>query len=262
MRAFPKSDLGAPPSAAERKCARDRRRRDRRAGRHRRDPRRGSGRRRDPEACATDSLDAFGSCRLCLCEIEDARASRRRAPRPCRGHEGAHADRGARSPAARRRWSSTSPTTRSTATPARERPLRAAGHGRAGRLHAKNRYGDSRKTTLDEQGPSNPYFRSTPPVHRVLALRARLRGDPGHVRAHHPGTRLRVQGGGEPGPSFLESECVSCGACVQACPTGALMEKSVAELGQPARTRDHDVRLLRRRLLVPRRAEAARQSCA
>jgi formate dehydrogenase major subunit len=27
--------------------------------------------------------------------------------------------------------------------------------------------------------------------------------------------------------SFLESECVSCGACVQACPTGSLIEKSV-----------------------------------
>src|SRR5207344_511984 len=26
---------------------------------------------------------------------------------------------------------------------------------------------------------------------------------------------------------FLESECVSCGACVQACPTGSLIEKSV-----------------------------------
>jgi formate dehydrogenase major subunit len=35
---------------------------------------------------------------------------------------------------------------------------------------------------------------------------------------------------------FLESECVSCGACVQACPTAALTEKAVIETGQPARS--------------------------
>ncbi len=33
--------------------------------------------------------------------------------------------------------------------------------------------------------------------------------------------------------SFLASECVSCGACVQACPTATLTEKSVIEIGQP-----------------------------
>src|SRR3546814_6269332 len=32
--------------------------------------------------------------------------------------------------------------------------------------------------------------------------------------------------------SFLDSDCVSCGACVQACPTSTLMEKSVIEMGQ------------------------------
>ena len=32
---------------------------------------------------------------------------------------------------------------------------------------------------------------------------------------------------------FLTSECVSCGACVQACPTATLMEKTVVEMGQP-----------------------------
>ena len=31
--------------------------------------------------------------------------------------------------------------------------------------------------------------------------------------------------------SFLESECVSCGACVEACPTAALTEKSIIGLG-------------------------------
>ena len=33
-----------------------------------------------PKLCATDRLDAFGSCRLCLVEIDGARARRRRAP--------------------------------------------------------------------------------------------------------------------------------------------------------------------------------------
>ena len=34
----------------------------------------------------------------------------------------------------------------------------------------------------------------------------------------------------------MDSECVSCGACVQACPTATLQEKSVVELGMPTRT--------------------------
>ena len=34
----------------------------------------------------------------------------------------------------------------------------------------------------------------------------------------------------------MASECVSCGACVQACPTTALQEKTVIELGPPQRT--------------------------
>ena len=33
--------------------------------------------------------------------------------------------------------------------------------------------------------------------------------------------------------NFLDSECVSCGACVQACPTATLAEKSLYEVGQP-----------------------------
>jgi formate dehydrogenase major subunit len=38
------------------------------------------------------------------------------------------------------------------------------------------------------------------------------------------------------GVSFMESDCVSCGACVQACPTATLQEKSVIELGMPTRS--------------------------
>lgn len=34
----------------------------------------------------------------------------------------------------------------------------------------------------------------------------------------------------------MDSECVSCGACVQACPTSTLQEKSVVDLGMPTRS--------------------------
>src|SRR3546814_12348151 len=37
------------------------------------------------------------------------------------------------------------------------------------------------------------------------------------------------------GQDFLSSECVSCGACVQACPTASLIEKKVVETGTPDR---------------------------
>ena len=35
---------------------------------------------------------------------------------------------------------------------------------------------------------------------------------------------------------FASSNCVSCGACVKECPTGALMEKTITEQGPPERT--------------------------
>ena len=38
------------------------------------------------------------------------------------------------------------------------------------------------------------------------------------------------------GTDFLSSECVSCGACVQACPTSALQEHSIVQLGMPTRS--------------------------
>jgi formate dehydrogenase major subunit len=41
--------------------------------------------------------------------------------------------------------------------------------------------------------------------------------------------------------SFLESECVSCGACVQACPTGSLIEKSVLAAQQAEKPADRSV---------------------
>ena len=60
---------------------------------------------------------------------------------------------------------------------------------------------------------------------------------------------------------FLESECVSCGACVEACPTGALMEKSIIGPDWPrtaaAGGADH-LRVLRRGLRADRRSHGRR----
>ena len=36
--------------------------------------------------------------------------------------------------------------------------------------------------------------------------------------------------------NFLNSECVSCGACVQTCPTGSLIEKTIIEKGVPEKS--------------------------
>ena len=41
---------------------------------------------------------------------------------------------------------------------------------------------------------------------------------------------------GTAGDDFMASGCVSCGACVQACPTAMLQETSIAKFGTPERS--------------------------
>ena len=81
---------------------------------------------------------------------------------------------------------------------------------------------------------SNPYF-AFDPAQCIVCSRC--------VRAcdEQQGTlALTIQGRGfeskvaaSQDQPFMDSECVSCGACVGACPTGALMEKSMVALGPP-----------------------------
>src|SRR5690606_23662663 len=68
---------------------------------------------------------------------------------------------------------------------------------------------------------------------RCVRARDEIQG-PRALTLHGRGFEYKVAGSQD--DSFLESECVSCGACVAACPTTALTEKSMIALGRPERT--------------------------
>jgi formate dehydrogenase major subunit len=198
-----------------------------------------------PKLCATDMLDSFGSCRVCLVEIE----GRGGTPASC-----------------------TTPVAEGlvvkTQTERLEKIRRGvmelyisdhplgwdAEAGLPGSEFDKvaksiglteNRYGlDGRNHVAPGNGSlnidyiardeSNPYFtydasqcivcsrcvRACEEVQGTYALTIIGRGFESRVAA----------GISE---NFIDSECVSCGACVQACPTDALREKSVLQMGRP-----------------------------
>ena len=188
-----------------------------------------------PKLCATDMLEAFGSCRLCLVEIE----GRKGYPASCTTLvEPAMKVSTQTSRLARLRrgvmelYISDHPLDCLTCPANGNCELQEM----AGVVGLREvRYGYDGANHLDaDTDASNPYF-SFDPSKCIVCSRC--------VRAcdEIQGTfALTVDGRGfasviMPGPTgnFLESECVSCGACVQACPTATLMEKSIAEAGQP-----------------------------
>jgi formate dehydrogenase major subunit len=193
--------------------------------------------RRIPKLCATDSLEAFGSCRLCLVEIE----GRRGFPASCT----TPAEAGMK---VRTQSSKLADLRRGVMELyISDHPLDcltcpANGHcelqDMAGAVGLREvRYGyegaNHLSTPKDE---SNPYFTFDPSKCIVCSRCVRACGEVQGTFA------LTIDGRGfaskiSPGQNqdFMDSECVSCGACVQACPTATLMEKSIYELGQPDR---------------------------
>jgi formate dehydrogenase major subunit len=194
---------------------------------------------RVPKLCATDSLEAFGSCRLCLVEIE----GRKGYPASCTTTVAPGMKVRTQTPklADLRRgvmelYISDHPLDCLTCSAngncelqdmAGVVGLREVRYGYEGENHLKA-----------EKDNSNPYF-SFDPSKCIVCSRC--------VRACEEvqGTfALTIDGRGfasmvspSENQPFMESECVSCGACVQACPTATLMEKSVIEMGQA----DHSV---------------------
>ncbi len=191
-----------------------------------------------PKLCATDSVKSFGSCRLCLVEID----GRKGTPASC-----------------------TTPVEPGmivrTQTPhlAKLRKgvmelyisdhlldcLTCAANGdcelqdQAGAVGLRDVRYDVQADHLGQaKDHSNPYFdfdpskciacsrciRACDEVQGTLALTMEGRGFESKISA------------GLASDNFLGSECVSCGACVQACPTATLVEKKVVEVGTPDRS--------------------------
>ena len=157
-----------------------------------------------PKLCATDSIEAFGSCRLCLVEIEGRDGTPASCTTPVADGLVVHtqiaapeADPPRRDGALHLRPSARLPDLR------RQRRLRAAGHGRRrrparralrlrGRQPRVRQAGRQGQRRLDAEGREQPllHLRSLQ-VHRLQSLRARLRGGAGHLRADHLRPRLR-----------------------------------------------------------------------
>ncbi len=189
-----------------------------------------------PKLCATDSLAAFGQ----LPALPRRGRGRHGDPRLVhdalhRRHGRRHPDRAGPGPAPQRHGALPLRPPRRTATAAPAAPARCRrSPGETG--VAEVRYGLAGAHHLDEAPDrSNPYFDYDPAACIVCSRCVRACGEVQGTFA------LTVEGRGfdsrvtTGGPDFLHSECVSCGACVQACPTDALTERSVVELGMPTR---------------------------
>ena len=190
-----------------------------------------------PKLCATDIVESFGSCRLCLVEVE----GRIGYPASC-----------------------TTPVAEGMVVRTQTDRLKQLRRGvmelyisdhpldcltcaangdcelqeQAGAVGLRDvRYGYDGATNMGRaKDQSNPYFdfdpnkcivcsrcvRACEEVQGTFALTIENKGFESRVSASQS-------------EDFLGSECVSCGACVQACPTASLMEKTVAEAGTPDR---------------------------
>ena len=188
-----------------------------------------------PKLCASDSLEPFGSCRLCLVEIN----GRRGTPASCTtlAEDGMVVSTQTPKLAKLRRgvmelYISDHPLTCLTCSANGDCELQDM----AGAVGLREvRYGYEGENHLNAPtDASNPYFtfesskcivcnrcvRACEEVQGTFALTIEGRGFGSKVS---PG-----------GTDFFGSECVSCGACVQACPTATLNEKSVIAMASPS----------------------------
>ena len=203
-----------------------------------------------PKLCASDNMAAFGSCRLCVVEIEGRRGTPASCTTPVAEGMVVHTQSSKIRKLRRgvmELYISDHPLDCLTCSANGDCELQdmAGAVGlrdvryEAGENHfaARNTSGEANPQWLPKDD-SNPYFsydpskcivcsrcvRACEEVQGTFALTIEGRGWDSRVSA------------GAASDDFLSSDCVSCGACVQACPTATLQEKSVIEMGTPDRS--------------------------
>jgi formate dehydrogenase major subunit len=188
-----------------------------------------------PKLCATDTLKAFGSCRLCLVEID----GRKGYPASCTTEVAAGMKIRTQSEALAKLRRGVVELYVS------DHPLDCDGCPADKHCELQDAAALTGVTTQTRYGAggahhagapcdtSNPYFafdpnlciacsrcvRACEEVQGTYALTISGRGFASRVAASN-------------NQNFLESECVSCGACVESCPTAALSEKNLASIGR------------------------------
>ncbi len=194
-----------------------------------------------PKLCATDALKAFGSCRLCLVEIEGQKG----LPASCTTLVAPGMKVTTQSPRLREvrkgiveLYVSEHPLDCDTCAANHNCELQdvAADLGVTGSPYpvASDSPAAAAHAAPCQAAPdaSNPYFQFDSDLCIVCSRCVRACNDVQGTFA------LTVEGRGlasrivaSQAEPFLQSECVSCGQCVESCPTGALIEKSRIEAG-------------------------------
>ena len=188
-----------------------------------------------PKLCATDSVEPFGSCRLCLVEIEGAKG----LPASCTTEvrDGmVVTTQNERLGDIRRNvmelYISDHPLDCLTCPTNGDCELQDMA-GATGLREV--RYGYEGENHLDaEKDKSNPYFTFDPSKCIVCSRCVRACEEvQGTFALTIDGRGFESKVAASQDQPFLDSECVSCGACVQACPTATLTENSLIDMGQP-----------------------------
>jgi formate dehydrogenase major subunit len=188
-----------------------------------------------PKLCATDSLEAFGSCRVCLVEIEGVKGFPASCTTPVA--EGMTVRTQSDRLAGLRRnvmelYISDHPLDCLTCPTNGDCELQDT----AGELGLREvRYGyDGANHFEGEKDTSNPYFTFDPSKCIVCSRCVRACEEvQGTFALTIDGRGFESKVSAGQAEAFMDSECVSCGACVNACPTATLTENSIIEWGKP-----------------------------
>ncbi|MDH4188241.1 MAG: 2Fe-2S iron-sulfur cluster-binding protein, partial [Nitrospira sp.] len=195
-----------------------------------------------PSLCASDHLKPFGSCRLCLCEVEGQSGTPATCTMPAREGLVLRTDT-ERLQRLRHNVVELYLSEQPAAGPVPDALQRLAD---SNGVHSVRYQNPLRRQAYRDD--SNPFFRfdndacvscarcvrACDELQGTFALTMFGRGFDSRPAAG--ASQLSALSDQPSALGFATSNCVSCGACVKECPTGALSEKRVLEQGVPTAT--------------------------